>query len=83
MTVYLLHFDEKYKHAGHYLGYTANLEQRLEQHASGTGARLTQVVAQAGISWELARTWEGDRSVERRLKGYHSGRKLCPICNTR
>ena len=68
------------KHAGHYLGYAANLEARLEQHASGTGARLTQVVAQAGIQWKLVRTWEGDRSVERKLKNQHNGKRLCPLC---
>ena len=33
--VYLLHFDQPYKHARHYLGYTVNVDQRLAMHAAG------------------------------------------------
>src|SRR5260370_16120104 len=53
---------------------------RLDQHRKGTGARLTQVVREAGISWVVARTWRGGRRLERKLKGYHTGGRLCPIC---
>src|SRR5947209_5512226 len=81
MAVYLLHFNELFKHAKHYLGYANDVEHRLDQHQHGCGARLMEVVVQAGITFELARTWPGDRSTERKLKGYHSGCKLCPICN--
>ncbi len=80
---YLIHFDRRYKHAGHYLGSTANLEARLEQHRKGTkagGARLMEVVNLAGIPWRLARTWEGGREVEGRLKRWGNGCRLCPIC---
>jgi predicted GIY-YIG superfamily endonuclease len=48
-TVYLLHFDRPLKHAKHYLGYANDLQARLEQHRSGNGARLIQVVQEAGI----------------------------------
>ncbi len=47
--VYLLHFSEAYKHAKHYLGSADDLEARLERHRRGNGARLIQVIAQAGI----------------------------------
>ena len=41
-TVYLLHFDQPYKHARHYVGWTArNVRCRLAEHAAGRGARLT------------------------------------------
>lgn len=79
--VYLIHFDEKLKHAQHYLGSTDNLEQRLERHRSGNGARLMEVIMQAGITWQLARTWEGGRDVEKRLKRQKNSPRLCPICN--
>jgi len=80
-TVYLIHFLTPYKHARHYLGYTEDLEQRLQAHRTGNGARLMEVVTDAGIDWELARTWEGDRSLERRLKqGKNACKWLCPIC---
>jgi hypothetical protein len=39
-TVYLLHFDRPYKHARHYLGWTANLQARLDSHRAGHGARI-------------------------------------------
>ena len=80
MTVYLLHFNEPYKHARHYVGVAKNLEARLAQHANGQGARLTQVVREAGIDWTLARTWEGDRKTERRKK--NRGARHCPVCKT-
>lgn len=58
-TVYLIHFLKKYRHCGHYIGWTTNLEARLEEHRKGRGARLLQVVQAAGIEWILTRTWEG------------------------
>jgi predicted GIY-YIG superfamily endonuclease len=79
-TVYLLHFDKPYKHAKHYLGWASNLNKRLAAHQAGIGARLLEVVAQAGISWQLARTWKGDRTKEAQLKRHHGSVKLCPIC---
>jgi predicted GIY-YIG superfamily endonuclease len=78
---YLLHFSKPYKHAKHYLGSADDLFARLQQHNAGQGARLTQVVREAGIDLILARTWNGDRSFERRLKRQHNSPRLCPICN--
>ena len=79
-TIYLLHFSEPFKHARHYLGWSRNLEARLEHHEAGSGANLLRHVAAAGITWELVRTWEGDRNEERRLKK-HSSTRYCPICH--
>lgn len=79
-TVYLLHFARPYRHARHYLGYAEDLAQRLARHRSGNGARLLEVIMQAGIAWEVARTWSGDRALERRLKRWHGSGPLCPIC---
>ena len=80
MCVYLLHFSEPYRHARHYIGYATNLDRRLAQHRAGTGARLLEVIDQAGITWELARVWDGGRDLERHLKNWHKARQLCPIC---
>jgi predicted GIY-YIG superfamily endonuclease len=80
MPVYLLHFERRYKHAGHYLGYTHDLEARIRAHRLGQGARLMEVIAQAGIPFVVARTWEGGRDVEMALKTWKNGPKLCPIC---
>lgn len=80
MTVYLLHFNKPYRHAQHYIGYAANLDRRLAAHRAGHGARLLEVINAAGITWEMARTWDGDRTLERRLKNWHKASQLCPIC---
>lgn len=81
-VIYLLHFDAPYRHARHYLGTAAagHLEARLAAHAAGRGARLTQVVAAAGIGWQLARTWPGGRDRERQLKRQGGASRRCPMC---
>jgi predicted GIY-YIG superfamily endonuclease len=79
-TVYLLHFDKPYKQARHYLGYADDLEARLDRHKAGNGSRLVAVVAAQGIGFTLARTWQGDRNLERRLKRMKMAPRLCPIC---
>ena len=79
-TVYLLHFSQPYKHAKHYLGSAKDLETRLEQHANGSGARLMQVIREAGLGFELARVWRGGRKLERQLKRQKHSPRLCPIC---
>jgi predicted GIY-YIG superfamily endonuclease len=84
VAVYLLHFDRKLGHAQHYLGYSEDLDQRFAAHRAGNGARLLEVLKERGISWQLARTWpDGDRKLERRLKRWHGGGQLCPICDAR
>lgn len=77
---YLLHFITPYKHARHYLGCSDDVSARLAEHGTSHGARLTQVVKEAGISWVVARTWRGGRRLEHKLKARHSGVRLCPIC---
>ena len=81
MPVYLLHFNEPYHHARHYLGSAVELEARLGEHAAGAGARLTQVWVEAGCPFHCARTWKGDRTLERRLKRQKNAGRLCPECN--
>lgn len=79
-TVYLLHSGQPYKHAKHYLGWACDLDARLAQHAGGTGARLLQVTRDAGIGWQLARTWPGGRHRERPLRKQGGRTRMCPVC---
>jgi hypothetical protein len=81
-TVYLLHFARPIGHAQHYMGSTSDLEQRLADHAAGgsRGGRLPQVFAEAGIAFELARTWPGGRLRERQLKRQGGHARKCPVC---
>ena len=79
-TVYLLHFDRPYRHAGHYTGWTTDLPTRLAEHATGQGGRLLTVIRGAGIGWHLARTWPGTRHTERALKRQGGASRRCPLC---
>jgi predicted GIY-YIG superfamily endonuclease len=80
-TVYLLHFERPYRHARHYLGWSADLEARLADHRAGRGSPLIRAAATAGISFVVARTWPGDRTAERRLHRMKSSpARLCPVC---
>ena len=86
-VVYLIHLDTKlgYSHpkggAGHYLGATINLDRRLAQHREGTGARILAAAAERGIGFDVVRTWDGGRDVERQLKRQHNPRRMCPRCS--
>ncbi len=84
MAVYLIHFQERYKHAGHYLGYSSSLEERIQAHRDNRGARLLEVVNEVGIAWSVVRVWlDGDYALEQQLKARHNSRLLCPRCNPR
>jgi predicted GIY-YIG superfamily endonuclease len=86
-VIYLLHFSEPYP-AGtrpqHYIGYCSDdreLIDRLAEHSQGRGARLLAVIREKGITFELARTWEGSRNRERQIKRQGGGGKSkCPMC---
>jgi hypothetical protein len=39
-----------------------------------------EVVCNAGIGWQLARTWPGGRARERQLKNQGGASRLCPLC---
>ena len=80
-TVYLLHFSTPFGHAKHYTGWATNLAARLNHHAKGTGANLLKHAAAAGITWTVARTWEGKtKSFERSLKNRGGASRVCPLC---
>lgn len=80
-VVYLICFKQAYKHARHYMGWTTDLAMRLQHHAAGQGARLLEVVNGAGITWRVARVWDGARQLERRLKNHKHAARLCPFCS--
>ena len=81
-TVYLIHFHEKLCHAQHYIGFTTNLDERIQCHKNGNGSRLMEVIGQLELPWEVARTWENTpKAMERELKNYKNAKRLCPICS--
>src|ERR1700733_10303740 len=79
-VIYMLHFDQPYRHARHYVGWTADLLDRLDHHANGSGARLVAVIWQAGIGFTLVRICEGTRRTERAIKNAGGAVRYCPAC---
>ena len=81
-TVYLLHFETPYKHAGHYIGWTKTpAEERMALHVSGRGSPLVKAAVGAGSNVLLVMTWEDeDRHFERALKERHNAKGICPKC---
>jgi len=84
--VYTLHFwppygDPEVQVAGHYTGWAqeGKLASRLVDHASGRGARLTQVQREAGGRWVVADVEPGTRDRETQLKERGASRR-CSVC---
>jgi predicted GIY-YIG superfamily endonuclease len=91
---YLVEIRPAYRHASHYLGFTADLPRRWAEHQAGHGSRLLAAALDAGCDLELVRVWYGQqaRALEQRLKqrrkptstrcgAARSLRPLCPLCN--
>jgi predicted GIY-YIG superfamily endonuclease len=68
-----LHFEPAYKHARHYIGWTArdDVIARLNVHLQGRGSPLIRAAVAAGVDVQLAATYQGTRYLERRLKRWH------------
>jgi hypothetical protein len=85
-VIYLLHFDRPIGDVANPRGFashqhwTHDFPARLVDHAAGRGARIMQVVGEAGIGWQLARIWTGTRARERSLKRSGGAARRCPVC---
>lgn len=83
--VYLIHFNKKFKHAQHYLGfcYDKNFKKRIKHHLNGNGACLLNALNKLKISYKVVKTWpEKDGNFERELKNYKNASIICPVCNS-
>lgn len=78
--VYLICFDQAFKHARHYVGVTGDLAARMLDHRRGRGARLLEVIAGAGIGWQLVAVRKGGRADERSFKRRKNTAASCPRC---
>lgn len=86
-TVYLIHFDRPIGNpnntrgqAQHYIGWTECLADRLLAHFKGHGAAIMAFLSQSKIGWQVVRTWEGSRKLERQLKNRKQAKAFCPVC---
>jgi hypothetical protein len=85
MSVYLLHFDPSYQHAGHYIGFCDDEtpDRRFKEHLTGRGSPLVKAAVKAGSQVHVAQFFPGaSRTFERKLKNRGSARKWCPACGT-
>lgn len=82
MIGYLLHFEPRLKHAGHYLGVTdRDVAGRVAYHLAGRGSPLVRAVVASGASVTIARTFpDMTRTEERRLKRQGGLSRHCPTC---
>jgi hypothetical protein len=82
--VYLIHFEIKFKHCQHYIGFSGSkslFKKRIAHHLANSGSRLLRAVNLAGIAWSVVRTWDDmDGNFERQLKKRKNASRLCPIC---
>jgi predicted GIY-YIG superfamily endonuclease len=81
-TVYVLHFDQPFKHANHYIGFTTRtVEDRLVEHIIGDGSKFLAKVVAAGITFRLAVVFPNvDLRYEYQLKNRGGAKRVCPIC---
>ena len=79
--VYVIHFSEPFKHCRHYIGFTKNINARLQHHKANEGSRLLRALNLAGINYEIAATHVGDRNLERKMKNFNNSKRFCPICS--
>lgn len=81
--LYLLHFEPRYRHAGHYLGYADDVDRRVAEHlrCGSRSSPLVSAAIAAGSTITVARTIAGGtRSLERRLKRSGGLSRHCPVC---
>lgn len=61
-------------HAGHYLGSTYDLVERLATHTAGKGSALTGAAVAAGLVLRVTRTWEGvEHETRMKYRGDQGG----------
>lgn len=81
--LYLFHFEPRYRHAGHYLGYSADIDRRVLEHLSrgSKASRLVVAALEAGSVVTVAATFPGlSRIDERRMKRRGGLGRVCPTC---
>lgn len=84
--VYIIHFARKFYHCQHYIGMTNCIEERLQKHKSGTGAKIIAAALRAGndiqelMILEEFSTARLARNREIQLKREKKSWKHCKIC---
>lgn len=84
-VIYLLHFDRKFHHSQHYLGWAKGVDAaaRMRTHILGKrGAKIVKGAIDAGIGFDLALLIpDATRDFERWLKNQKMANRFCPMCS--
>lgn len=83
--LYLLHFEPRYKHAGHYLGYAkwgiADYARRVARGVAFAPHPLVQNAVCSGLEVTVAAIYPGlDRTDRRRMRARGGLSRICPVC---
>ena len=83
--VYLIHFEEKLHHAGHYIGWSQEYPLikggRLDTHKKGQGARILNALVERGIGFNVVQIWHDQNGFyERKLKNRKNAGRECWKC---
>lgn len=78
--IYLICFDKKLHHAKHYIGWTENIDNRLDNHKNGNGACILKALNKKNIDYKIVKIWKGTRYHERKMKLWKNSKILCPLC---
>jgi hypothetical protein len=81
MTVYLLHFAPRFRHARHYIGFTPDdtASRRIVEHLRGQGSPMVRGAVDAGCEVLVPHVWTGaPREFERWLKHRRDTARWCP-----
>lgn len=83
--LYLFHFEPPYRHAGHRLGYSKDIRERVRTHLKlRSGSPLVRAALAAGSEVVVARIWPGATlALERQLHRQGGLSRHCPICRER
>ena len=84
--VYIIHFNEPYKHAKHYTGITNDFYLRMKAHLKGKGAKLPYIVLKSGIGmkffiWKNNLNFKEAKKEEKRIKKViKNTARICKYC---
>src|SRR5260370_3554788 len=59
--VYLIHLDHALKHAKHYLGFSEDVQDRVQQHRNVRGATFMKAIIKEVTTVHVSRICDGDR----------------------
>jgi hypothetical protein len=77
---YLLHFEDRHRHAQHLLWYDDDPAWSVRANELGFGPGLVGAMRERGVPFVCVRVWHGGKEIRRELRRAHNNRRWCPLC---